>query len=164
MLEFLSANVTQKIQTDFPQAEWENVAKILMDYAHENERERVHLDILELAQGKLQQVQHFVNAANQDYRDILYWGEYYENDPWILWQRLLEMLRNADHLSEIQYQHFWNTQGAGFWRQPSLAALEELCRTLIDAQTHLSKPEFEQLRAYGIRWKSKAYWKPLRRM
>jgi len=33
-----------------------------------------------LSKGSLENIQRFTKAAQIDYRDILYWAEYYEND------------------------------------------------------------------------------------
>lgn len=162
----MDANVIKKIQADFPQSEWEDVEKALREYgtaSHHAERDRVHFDILLLANGDLKEVKRLVKAGTQDYRDILYWAEYYDNDPWILWQQLLETLNNAHHLSQTETQHFLNAKGAGFWRDPSLASLEELCHLLVEKHVELSKDVFEQIRAYGKRWKAKASWKSLRK-
>lgn len=42
---------------------------------------RVTWDILELSKGSLEKVRHYVQTAQKDYRDILYWAEYYDDDP-----------------------------------------------------------------------------------
>jgi hypothetical protein len=34
-----------------------------------------------LRKGKLVKIEEYVKAAQTDYRDILYWAEYYKNDP-----------------------------------------------------------------------------------
>jgi hypothetical protein len=44
--------------------------------SHERERERVQLTIIDLSKGDLALLEHFVNQAKQDYRDVLYWSEY----------------------------------------------------------------------------------------
>jgi hypothetical protein len=36
---------------------------------------------LELSKGSLGSVRHFLQAAQRDYRDVLYWAEYYDSDP-----------------------------------------------------------------------------------
>jgi len=42
---------------------------------------RIGWDILQLSKGSLESVRHFVQAAKTDYRDVLYWAEYYDTDP-----------------------------------------------------------------------------------
>jgi len=162
----MDTEVSKKIQADFPQSAWTTVEQTLLGYgppSHHAEVDRVRFDILLLANGDLSEVKRLVNIANQDYRDILYWAEYYEHDPWILWQRLVEHLKKSSCLSASQAQYFLDLKGAGFWREPSLAALKELCDVLEKNSVPLSKDDFEQIRAYGKRWKSKAFWKSLRK-
>jgi hypothetical protein len=36
---------------------------------------------LELSKGKVEKITEYVKAAQTDYRDVLYWAEYYTNDP-----------------------------------------------------------------------------------
>lgn len=158
----MDADIAQKIRTDFPQSAWAAVEKALLQYDYA-ETDRVHFDILLLANGDINEVERLVELANQDYRDILYWAEYYDNDPWILWQRLIEHLKSAAYLSPSQAQCFLDIQGAGFWREPSLAALEELCDFLETHSVRLTEDDFERIRTYGKRWKAKACWTPLRK-
>jgi hypothetical protein len=42
---------------------------------------------LELSKGKLDKIGEYLKATQIDYRDVLYWAEYYQNDP---------MLRDRD--------------------------------------------------------------------
>ncbi|THJ24853.1 MAG: DUF1851 domain-containing protein [Nitrospira sp. CG24E] len=44
--------------------------------SHEQERERVQMAILTMSQGNEDKLLQFVEAAKQDYRDVLYWAEY----------------------------------------------------------------------------------------
>lgn len=44
--------------------------------AHEPERERVQLAILKLSCGDADRLLATVQAANEDYRDVLWWAEY----------------------------------------------------------------------------------------
>lgn len=43
------------------------------------ETPRVHLAVLALSGRKLADLERMVDAANKDYRDVLYWAEYPEN-------------------------------------------------------------------------------------
>lgn len=45
---------------------------------HEGERERVQLAILKLSEGDVNKLLHFVEAAKQDYRDVLFWTDHPE--------------------------------------------------------------------------------------
>jgi hypothetical protein len=56
------------------------VVELLAGYAGP-ESDRVSWDILELSKGELEKIGQLVKAAQTDYRDILYWAEYYKNDP-----------------------------------------------------------------------------------
>lgn len=42
----------------------------------EAERDRVQLAILRLSEGQQAKLQHYVQAAKRDYRDVLYWSEH----------------------------------------------------------------------------------------
>jgi hypothetical protein len=55
------------------------VVELLASYSGP-ESDWVRWDILELSKGNLDKVREYVKAAQTDYRDILYWAEYYEND------------------------------------------------------------------------------------
>lgn len=63
----------------FPSRSAKAVLELLDLYgveSHEPERERVQMAILTLSQGREDKLLQFVEAAKQDYRDVLYWAEY----------------------------------------------------------------------------------------
>ena len=70
----------ERIAKDFLQAEQASVVELLSGYAGP-EPGRVTWDILELSKGSLEKVRQYVEAAKTDYRDVLYWAEYYDRDP-----------------------------------------------------------------------------------
>jgi hypothetical protein len=70
----------ERIAKDFSQAERASIVELLTRYAGP-EPARVTWDILELSQGRLEKVRQYVEAAKTDYRDVLYWAEYYDRDP-----------------------------------------------------------------------------------
>ena len=76
----LEQRTQERIAKDFPAAERVSVAELLLSYAGP-EAGRVAWDILHLSRGKLEDVRHYVKAAQTDYRDVLYWAEYYASDP-----------------------------------------------------------------------------------
>ncbi|MGH6931690.1 MAG: hypothetical protein ACREEE_04585 [Dongiaceae bacterium] len=47
----------------------------LLDQYDDRERERVQMCILSLANGKIEDIKHYVQTAKMDYRDILYWAD-----------------------------------------------------------------------------------------
>lgn len=69
-----------RIAKDFPSSEQAAVAELLSTYGGP-ESGRVRWDILELSKGDLEKVRRYLQAAQTDYRDILYWAEYYDSDP-----------------------------------------------------------------------------------
>lgn len=79
----LEPRVIERIARDFPKASRALVTELLSNYAGP-ESGRVTWDILELSRGSLEDARRFVEIAQRDYRDILYWAEYYETDP--LWR------------------------------------------------------------------------------
>ncbi len=70
----------ERIAKDFLQAEQASIVELLTSYAGP-EPARVTWDILELSKGSLEKVRQYVKAAKTDYRDVLYWAEYYDRDP-----------------------------------------------------------------------------------
>jgi hypothetical protein len=76
----LEPRVLDQIAKEFPAAEQPSVIELLTSYSGP-ESGRVTWDILKLSKGSVENVRRFVKAAQIDYRDVLYWAEYYENDP-----------------------------------------------------------------------------------
>ncbi len=76
----LEQRALQRIAKEFPAAEQASVIELLNSYSGA-ESGRVTWDILELSKGSLESIRRFTKATQIDYRDILYWAEYYENDP-----------------------------------------------------------------------------------
>jgi hypothetical protein len=65
--------------TIFPHEDVDVVLAILDEYGiepYEPERERVQLAILKLSEGDVDKLLHYIRAAKQDYRDVLYWSTY----------------------------------------------------------------------------------------
>jgi hypothetical protein len=70
----------ERIRQEFEGPDQNGVIELLASYSGA-ESDRVRWDILELSKGKLEKIGEYVKAAQTDYRDILYWAEYYKNDP-----------------------------------------------------------------------------------
>lgn len=74
-----AADVKRAVEASFPAERHAAVLKLLRSgYTRRNERCRVQLAVLVLADGDLTELQRLVKAANEDYRDLLYWAEYPE--------------------------------------------------------------------------------------
>jgi len=69
----------ERIRQEFEGPDQNGVIELLASYWGP-ESDRVRWDILELSKGKLEKIGEYVKAAQTDYRDILYWAEYYKND------------------------------------------------------------------------------------
>jgi hypothetical protein len=69
-----------RIRQEFQEPDQDGVVELLASYSGP-ESDRVRWDILELSKGELGKIGEYVKAALTDYRDILYWAEYYKNDP-----------------------------------------------------------------------------------
>jgi len=76
----LEQRTIDRIEKEFAPSDQVKVQALLKSYSGP-EADRVVWDILELSKGKLESVSHYVEQAGLDYRDILYWAEYYANDP-----------------------------------------------------------------------------------
>ncbi|MBN1605615.1 MAG: hypothetical protein JW940_03240 [Polyangiaceae bacterium] len=149
---------------EFPEEQRELVRAELGRYGerdYHREVARVRRDVLRLARGDLEAVRRLMDAAVVDYRDVLYWAEYRDDDPWWLWNRLLSALVETGLVQADDRDRL--DQGGGFLREPSLVALERLVGYLKEREAPLSHDVYEQLRAYGKRWKSRAIWRQLRR-
>ena len=70
----------ERVLREFPAGEQGAVTGLLNGYAGP-EAERVVWDILELSKGSLENVRKYVLVAKTDYRDVIYWCEYYSTDP-----------------------------------------------------------------------------------
>jgi hypothetical protein len=76
----LETRALARIESDFSEAERAKITALLETYRG-HERDRVVWDILHLSAGKLEAVKQYLAAAQRDYRDVLYWAEYYKDDP-----------------------------------------------------------------------------------
>ncbi len=75
---WLPADVVTKLEADFPNGDLATIQGLLDDYK-DNERLRVIRCIVQLAEGKIDRLRHFIGAAKSDYRDVIYWAEYDRN-------------------------------------------------------------------------------------
>lgn len=69
-----------RIAQEFSGSELAAVIELLVSYSGP-EIARVTWDILQLSKGSLENVRRYVRDAKTDYRDVLYWAEYYDADP-----------------------------------------------------------------------------------
>jgi hypothetical protein len=80
LVESMEQRTLERIRQEFQQPDLDGVIELLASYSGP-ESDRVRWDILELSKGELGKIGEYVTAAQRDYRDILYWAEYYTNDP-----------------------------------------------------------------------------------
>jgi hypothetical protein len=76
----MEQRIIERIGREFQGPDQNRVLELLASYAGA-ESDRVRWDILELSKGQLEKIGEYLKAAQVDYRDILYWAEYYESDP-----------------------------------------------------------------------------------
>jgi hypothetical protein len=76
----MDRRILERLTREFHSAEHDTVTQLLTSYSGP-ESDRVRWDILELSKGRVDKVREYVRAAQTDYRDILYWAEYYKDDP-----------------------------------------------------------------------------------
>jgi ABC transporter substrate binding protein len=87
--------VVHAIIQSFPSQDPVTVLGILDQYGserYERERERVHLALLALSHGDLDQLRTLVTYAKRDYRDVLYWTELAKGDTDPYAERFMETL------------------------------------------------------------------------
>ena len=71
-------DVRRAVAAAFQEADRPAVLAALMACGLGRGAARVQLAILVLADGDLNKIEQLVTAANEDYRDVLYWAEYPE--------------------------------------------------------------------------------------
>ena len=77
------AQVEAEAARQFGQDSVRGVLLLLDRYPGEGEgvdesgRSRVQLAVLKLSEGRIDKLQHYVEQARMDFRDVLYWAEYY---------------------------------------------------------------------------------------
>lgn len=92
------SDVVAAVRRKFPAKAEQNLLALLDLYgtvAHEPERERVQLAIVELCQGKQEKLAELIAVAKQDYRDILCWaqiGPLPESDGRLLEQKARQLI------------------------------------------------------------------------
>ena len=79
-VESMEQRTLERIRQEFQEPDQDGIIELLTGYSGP-ESDRVRWDILELSKGELGKIGEYVKAAQSDYRDILYWAEYYTNDP-----------------------------------------------------------------------------------
>ena len=75
----LEPRILERIAREFSASDQASVIELLSSYAGP-ETGRVAWDVLELSKGSLESVRHYLQEAQADYRDVLYWAEYYDSD------------------------------------------------------------------------------------
>lgn len=75
-------DVIAKIEADFQAVDRIKVIKALENLRTDLQSEgyRVVRCVLYLAQGDMQQLDHYVERARYDWRDVIYWAEYDKQD------------------------------------------------------------------------------------
>jgi hypothetical protein len=76
----MEQRILERVSREFKDSDRETVVELLESYAGP-ETDRVRWDILELSKGGVDNVRQYMQAAQTDYRDVLYWAEYYKDDP-----------------------------------------------------------------------------------
>ena len=88
----LEPRTLDRIAREFPIAEQAAMIELLNSYSGP-EAPRVVWDILELSKGNVGNARTYVQAAQADYRNVVYWAEHYEEDP---------LLKNRDSKQLIE--------------------------------------------------------------
>jgi hypothetical protein len=76
----MEQRILERVNREFQDSDRDAVVQLLESYVGP-ESDRVRWDILELSEGGTGKVRDYIKAAQIDYRDILYWAEYYKDDP-----------------------------------------------------------------------------------
>jgi hypothetical protein len=73
--------VVRLVRRAFPSRDPDHILRLLDDYGTEkwhSEKDRVHIAILKLSQGDMEQLQRYVETATYDFRDVIAPAEYPE--------------------------------------------------------------------------------------
>jgi hypothetical protein len=76
----MEQRILERVSREFQDSDRDAAVQLLESYAGP-ESDRVRWDILELSEGDIGKVRNYIKAAQTDYRDVLYWAEYYKDDP-----------------------------------------------------------------------------------
>ena len=76
----IEEHTLRHISKEFSVSDQAVVIELLSTYSGP-EAGRVVWDILQLSKGSLESIRYYLKVAQADYRDILYWAEYYDTDP-----------------------------------------------------------------------------------
>ncbi|MFN2622033.1 MAG: hypothetical protein ABR611_04230 [Chthoniobacterales bacterium] len=76
----LEQRAQERIAREYSETDQSAVVELLESYTGP-EPGRVVWDILELSNGSTEKLLQYLDVARTDYRDILYWAEYYHTDP-----------------------------------------------------------------------------------
>ncbi|MDQ3063971.1 MAG: hypothetical protein M3R14_14090 [Acidobacteriota bacterium] len=115
MVDYNEDLVVAKIKQcfpSFPNKEQEKIMAILVLYGKESyecETERVQIAVLKLSDGDLEKLRENVDAAKNDYRDILAFAEYPEQmsrDTWKMSDK--EEVKRIQERDRLQYLNWLN--------------------------------------------------------
>jgi hypothetical protein len=76
----MEQRILERVSREFQDSDRNAVVQLLESYTGP-ESDRVRWDVLELSEGGVGRARDYIKAAQTDYRDILYWAEYYKDDP-----------------------------------------------------------------------------------
>jgi hypothetical protein len=105
--------VKTKIRKIFPSKGENEILSQLQSYgteSYEREKYRVYLAILKLCEENgLTNLEHYIGAAKQDYRDVLYWAEYPNDAKSATWnEKDPEEIERIRKLDQEQYNKWLN--------------------------------------------------------
>jgi hypothetical protein len=76
----MEQRILERVSREFQDSDRDAVVQLLETYVGP-ESDRVRWNILHLSKGSVDKVRDYLKAAQTDYRDVLYWAEYYKDDP-----------------------------------------------------------------------------------
>lgn len=76
----IKRRLLKRISRDFKGTQRDTVGRLLASYSGP-EKDRARWNILELSKGQIDKIREYVQAAETDYRDVLYRTEFYWDDP-----------------------------------------------------------------------------------
>ena len=109
MIKYSRELVMKKAKDVFPNTDTSAIMSILDQYGvepYEQERERVQVAILKLSDGDMQSLKESVEAAKQDYRDVLAYAEFpleMKSETWKLDEQKAKEIREKDRKQYLEW-------------------------------------------------------------
>ena len=131
----LSPQLRERIALEFAATDRTEVERLLLFCPDKNQdADRIRNAVLELAKGNTGEVRIYVEAARDDFRDVLYWAYYRDDDPYPRLSTLIHDLADRTQIDGGAARQLWITHGVTNYRGVLLGLLALLDREKVTLQ------------------------------